>query len=88
MGGEESRELLALAAAVGDVVALIDDDDVPAGVLEPGAVARVVLERIDGDDATVVVGEGVAVGGDLLLDAAQTAAARWVLPCCRRISNA
>ena len=41
-------------------------------MLEPGAVARVVLERVDRDDAPVVVGEGVAVGGDLPLDAAQS----------------
>ena len=49
---------------VGHVVRLVDDDDVPLRLLQVGAVLRVLLERIDGDDRLVVVVEGVVVGRD------------------------
>jgi hypothetical protein len=68
---QEARELAALAALVRHVVALVDDDDVPADLLEPGAVAAVVLERVHRDDAAVEVRERVAVRGDLPLHAGE-----------------
>ena len=55
-----ARSLASLARSdeplprVGDVVGLVDDDDVPVGVLEVGAVLGVLLERVDGDDGLVV----------------------------------
>jgi hypothetical protein len=50
--------------AGGHVVAFVDDDDVPPGVLEVVAVLEVALERVDRDDAAVEVVERVVVGRD------------------------
>ena len=47
---------------------LVDDDRVPVHVVEVLAVAALVLERVDGDDDPLVVGERVAAGRDLPLD--------------------
>jgi hypothetical protein len=38
-----------------DVVTLIDDDDIPPGIVEVVTVFEIVLQGIDGDDAAVVV---------------------------------
>ena len=43
---------------------LVDDDHVPACLLQIGAVLRVLLEGVDGDDGLVVVVERVVVGRD------------------------
>jgi hypothetical protein len=53
-----------LVAARRDVVALIDDDDVPPGVFQIIPVLKIVLERIDRDDGAVVVVERVVIAGD------------------------
>ena len=58
-------------AADGDVVGLVDDDDVPPGGLDVGAEGVVLLERVDGDDGAVEVMEGVVVGRDVLADPLQ-----------------
>ena len=47
---------------------LVDDDGVPVHVVEVLAVAALVLQRVDGDDDPLVVGERVAAGRDLPLD--------------------
>ena len=44
-------------AAVRDVVRLVDDDDVPVGLLQVGAVLGVLLQGVDRDDRLVVVDE-------------------------------
>ena len=51
------------------VLALIDHDDVPIGVIQVVAVFAVVLQRVHRDDGLVVVVKRVLVGGDLLPDA-------------------
>ena len=61
----------------GNVVGLVDDHRVPAGVLEEVAVAADVLEGVDGDDDAVVDLEGVLVGRDAQ---AQLGDARGVQP--------
>ena len=73
-GRQPLGELGALAAlgpdaALGDVLALIDHDDVPVGVFQKGPVVPVVLERVDRDDRLVEVVKGVLAGGQLLADA-------------------
>jgi hypothetical protein len=60
---------MSAAAADGDVVGLIDDDDVPVALLQVLAEIALLLEGIDGDDRLVEVVEGVGVGGDILADA-------------------
>jgi hypothetical protein len=65
----DPRALRPIAAPLGDVVGLVDDDDVPLGALDVRAELVVLLERVDRDDRLVVVVEGVVVGGDLLADA-------------------
>jgi hypothetical protein len=42
-------------------VTLIDDDDIPPGVLEIVTVFEVVLQSVDGDDAAVEVGVFVTI---------------------------
>ena len=65
--GQASAPRQAVLACTGrDVVALVDDDDVPPGVLQIVAVLEVALERIDRDDAAVEVVERVVVAGMLL----------------------
>ena len=63
---EQLREAAAQGARtpVGHVVRLVDDDDVPPRLFEVGAVLRILLEGVDGDDRLVVVVERVVVGGD------------------------
>ena len=51
-------------AAVRDVVRLVDDDDVPVGLLQVGAVLGVLLQGVDRDDRLVVVVERVVAGRD------------------------
>jgi hypothetical protein len=48
-------QLALLSGARRDVVTLIDDDNVPPGVLEVVAIFEVVLQGVDGDDAAVEV---------------------------------
>ena len=55
-----------------DVMAFVDDDQVPPGVLQIVAVLQVVLEGVDGDDAAVVEVERVVVGGDAVAHPGQT----------------
>ncbi len=52
-----------LAAALGDPVGLVDDDDVPGGVFQKDAVLVLLLQRVDRDDRAVEVVERVGVGG-------------------------
>ena len=54
----------AAGAAVGHVVRLVDDDDVPVRLLQVGAVLGILLQRVDRDDRLVVVMERVVAGGD------------------------
>jgi hypothetical protein len=61
------RGLAALDRALGDVLALVDDDHVPLAVLEISSVLLVLLERVDRDDRPIVEMERVHVGGDPLL---------------------
>lgn len=56
----------AAGTAFRDVVGLVDDDDVPVGILQIGAVFGILLKRIHGDDAFVKIMERIVVGGDLL----------------------
>ena len=56
--------LRAAGAPVRHVVRLVDDDDVPVGLLQVGAVLRVLLQRVDRDDRLVVVVERVVTGRD------------------------
>ena len=55
-----------LVASRRHVVALINDDDVPPGVLEVIPVLKVVLEGIDRDDAAVEVVERVVIAGNVV----------------------
>ena len=52
----------AAGAPVGDVVRLVDDDDVPVRLLQIRAVLGVLLQGVDGDDGLVVVVERVVAG--------------------------
>ena len=63
-GGQEARQAgtLRTGVAVSHVVGLVDDDDVPVGLLEVVAVFDVLLERVDGNDRSVEVVERVVVG--------------------------
>ena len=54
----------AAGAPVGDVVRLVDDDDVPVRLLQVRAVLGVLLQGVDGDDRLVVVVERVVAGRD------------------------
>ena len=51
-------------APIRDVVRLVDDDHVPVRLLQVGAVLRILLQRVDGDDRLVVVVERIVVGRD------------------------
>ena len=64
--GEQPGQAIALGsgAPVRDVVRLVDDDDVPRRLFQVGAVLRVLLQCIDGDDRLVVVVERIVVGRD------------------------
>jgi len=55
--------------SIRDVVALVDDDDVPGRVFEVVAVLQVALEGVHGDDRAVVVVERIVGGGDPASDA-------------------
>ena len=76
-GGKAFGEFGALRAAavggtVGDILCLVDHDDVLIRGIECRAILDVPLQRVDGDDHLVVIGERVGVRGDLgtnLLDA-------------------
>jgi hypothetical protein len=66
LGGARAQRVPALAgAALGDVVGFVDDDDVPPGVFEVGAVFAVLFQGVDGDDRLVEVVERVVVRGDV-----------------------
>ncbi len=67
--GEEVGQRPAVAALVDQVVGFVDDDGVPMDVLQPRPVAARVLQRVHGDDHTLVIGERVASGRDPPLDA-------------------
>jgi len=56
------------AGPFGHVLAFIDHDDDPAGIIEIDAILAVVLERIDGDDRLVESVERVLVAWDLFSD--------------------
>jgi hypothetical protein len=60
-----------LARTGGDVVALVDDDDVPPGVLQVIAILQIALEGVDRDDAAVEVIEWVVVGWNAVAHARQ-----------------
>jgi len=64
---EQPSKAVVLRRRVGNVVGLVDDDRVPALLLQVGEVA-VGLQRVDGHDDAFVEGERVAVGGKLLTD--------------------
>ena len=66
---QDPGQLVVLGAAVDEVVALVDDDGVPAVGAQVVAVQVRVLQGVDGDDHPVEVGEGVASGGQVPLDA-------------------
>ena len=55
-----------LVATRRHVVALINDDDVPPGVLQVIPVLKVVLEGIDRDDGAVVIVERVVIAGNVV----------------------
>ena len=61
---QQAGQPVALAAGVGHVVALVDDDHVPVALFEVVTILGVVLQCVDGDDRAVVVGERILVGGD------------------------
>ena len=54
------------------VVALVDDDDVPPGVLQVVPVLQIGLEGIDRDDGPIVKVKGVVVAGDGVADPLQS----------------
>ena len=63
-GGEalsQPRTLTAVTTLC-DVVTLIDNDDVPVGLLQIDAVLGVLLESINGDDRFIVVVKRVVIG--------------------------
>ena len=55
-------------AALGDVLALVDDDGVPVTVVQVLLVLLLLLQGVDGDNDLVEVVEGVLVRRDLRLD--------------------
>jgi hypothetical protein len=67
-----SDRVASLTRARRHVVAFVDDDDVPPGVLEVVAVLEVALEGVNRDDASVEVVEWVVVRGDAIAHAGQT----------------
>ena len=60
---------LGTVAFVGNVVGLVDDDEVPPGLFQIMAVFAVALERIDRDDGAVEVVEGIVVGRNVAANA-------------------
>ncbi|MOA35510.1 hypothetical protein D3C78_1569650 [compost metagenome] len=60
---------LGTVALVGNVVSLVDDDQIPPGLFQVVAVFAVTLERIDRDDGAVVVVERVMVYRDIAANA-------------------
>ncbi|GAA4946765.1 hypothetical protein GCM10023238_11370 [Streptomyces heliomycini] len=67
-GRQGARQLVAQRTAVDQVVRLVDDDRVPADLLQVVLVLVGVLEGVDGDDDPLEGGERVAAGRDLPLD--------------------
>ena len=65
---EDAGQAVVEGGGVGDVVRLVDDDGVPV-VAAQVVDEALLLQRVDGDDDAAEVGERVAVGGQLLLDA-------------------
>ena len=59
--GQHPGQFAALAAVVGDGVALVDDDHVPARLFDV-VLELSVLQRIDADDGLVEVVEGILIG--------------------------
>ena len=66
--GQAPGEPVAEVPLADQVVRLVDDDRVPVHGVEVLAVPALVLERVDGDDDPLVVGERVAASRDLPLD--------------------
>ena len=65
-GGQQFGQpgTLGAAAALGDVVGFVDDDDVPIGLFQIVAVFDVLLEGVDGNNGAVKMVERVMVGRD------------------------
>lgn len=68
---EELGEAIVLRPGVDELVRLVDDDGVPGDLHEVAAPA-VGPQSVDRDDRPLVVGEGVAAGGDVVLDPLDT----------------
>ena len=69
--GQQAGECSALAAgaAFGDIVGLVDEDDVPVGLFEIRAVKGALLQSVDRDDSLVDIQERIVTGGNALLQA-------------------
>ena len=61
--GEACRELCVEGGVAGDVVAFIDNNDIPLALLDVVPVASIVFEGVDGHDDFVVVMEWVFIEG-------------------------
>ena len=65
--GKELSEVATQAILVGHLVTLINNDNIPMGLLKPCTKTTVVLQGVDRDDGLVVVVEGILVEGNLIL---------------------
>ena len=61
MVGKELSQLATKTSFIGYRMAFINDDDVPAGLFQPGTELTVILQRIDRDNGLVVVVERILV---------------------------
>ena len=65
---QDVGERVVLGATVDEVMALVNDDGIPMVVLEMVTVQVRILQRVDGDDDTLEVGEGVTSRRQLTLN--------------------
>ena len=66
---QELCQFAAKAVIVGNSMTFVDDDDVPARLLQPGTELSIVLQCVDTDDGLIVEVEGILVHGYLRADA-------------------
>ncbi len=60
-GGKELCKVTTVAACVCNGMALVNHDDVPAGLLYPSTILTIVLQSINGDDGLIVILERVFI---------------------------
>ena len=69
--GKQIRQAGTLGTAVaslGHIMRLIDDNNIPAGILQMDTVFTVPLDRVDGNDGFVIVMERIMVAGQIPTD--------------------